>query len=194
MKKIIGIIPTVIKKNKTIHFILDNNLILFAKKCFPEYDYNILVDTQNRNKLNLIISTGGNSITYFKNNFANKYRKKIDEFYLKYAVQKNLPFLGICHGAQFLANFYNSKIRRIKNHVRTNHIIKLNSIRKIYVNSYHNFAVTKLGKKLKKLAWSKDGSIEAFKHLDKKILGIMWHPERYEKIRKFDLEFIQKNL
>ena len=62
------------------------------------------------------------------------------------------------------------------------------------LNSYHNFAITKLGKKLIKIACAEDGSIEAFKHFDKRILGIMWHPERYKKIKKFDLQFIKKNL
>ena len=46
----------------------------------------------------------------------------------------------------------------------------------------------------KHLAFTKDGSIEAFKHKRKKILGIMWHPERYKKIKKFDLDFIKKYL
>jgi putative glutamine amidotransferase len=44
------------------------------------------------------------------------------------------------------------------------------------------------------LAKSDDGSIEAFRHVNKKILGIMWHPERYNKIKKFDLDFIKKFL
>ena len=33
---------------------------------------------------------------------------------------------------------------------------------------------------------SKDNKIESFLSKDKKILGIMWHPERYKNFRKFD--------
>ena len=62
------------------------------------------------------------------------------------------------------------------------------------VNSYHDFSIVKLGRSLDNLAFTKDGSIEAFKHKRKKILGIMWHPERYKKIKKFDLDFIKKHL
>ena len=42
------------------------------------------------------------------------------------------------------------------------------------------------------IAYTKDGSIEAFIHEKKRILGIMWHPERYNQIRKFDIKFIKK--
>lgn len=62
------------------------------------------------------------------------------------------------------------------------------------MNSYHDYSITKLGNSLNTLAKSDDGSIEAFKHINKRILGIMWHPERYKKIKKFDLEFIKKFL
>ena len=44
------------------------------------------------------------------------------------------------------------------------------------------------------IAFTKDSSIEAFKHNNKQILGIMWHPERYKKIRKFDIQFLKKYL
>ena len=62
------------------------------------------------------------------------------------------------------------------------------------VNSYHDFSIVRLGGSLVNLAFTKDGSIEAFKHKNKKILGIMWHPERYKKIKNFDLKFIKKHL
>ena len=41
------------------------------------------------------------------------------------------------------------------------------------------------------LAFAKDQSIEAFVNFDKKILGIMWHPERFNNFRKFDKQIIK---
>ena len=38
-----------------------------------------------------------------------------------------------------------------------------------------------------------DQSIEAFQNENKKIMGIMWHPERRKKIQKIDLKNIKKN-
>ena len=47
MKKKIGIIPTVIQKNQSTHLFIDNKLISFVKKCFPNYEHKILFDTKS---------------------------------------------------------------------------------------------------------------------------------------------------
>lgn len=194
MSKNIGIIPSVIKRRKAINLIIDNKLIIFLKKCFPKSNLQILSDIKKKNKLNLIVSCGGNTIISLNKNIVNQLRSKLDKFYFKQALKKNIPFLGICHGAQYIADYYKSKIIRKKNHTNKNHPIKLNTKKRVIVNSYHDFSIIKLGKDLKKIACTNDLSIEAFKHNKKKILGIMWHPERYKKIKKFDLEFIKRNL
>ena len=68
----------------------------------------------------------------------------------------------------------------MKNHVRKRHKLfgKIISL-KHNLNSYcfHEYGIKKntLGKNLIPLAFSKDGSIECFKHLNEKIMGIMWH-------------------
>ena len=49
-----------------------------------------------------------------------------------------------------------------------------------------------LGNKLEALAKSNDGIVEYFKHKNKSIFGIMWHPERNKKINKFDKSLIKK--
>lgn len=194
MKKRIGIIPAIIERRKSINLIIDYKLISFIKKCYPKSEIEILSGENIKNKLNLIVSSGGNTIIFFNKNLANKFRAKLDMFYFKYALKKNIPFFGICHGAQFIAHHYKSKIMIKKKHTKTNHLIKLNLKKEYLVNSYHDFSIIKLNNSLKKIAWTKDGSIEAFKHKTKKIFGVMWHPERYKKIKKFDLELVNKNL
>ena len=194
MSKNIGIIPSVIERRNTISLTIDNNLIVFLKKCFPKSNIQILGDIKKKNKLNLIVSSGGNTIVSLKKNIVNQFRGKLDEFYFKQALKKNIPFLGICHGAQYIADYYKSKIIRKKNHTNKNHLINLDEKKRIIVNSYHDFSIIELCKDLKKIAYTNDLSIEAFKHNKKKILGIMWHPERYKKIKKFDLKFIKKYL
>ena len=119
----------------------------------------------------------------------------LDDYYFRYANREKISFLGICHGAQYIANYFGSEIDNIKNHTKKNHLIFFKgAIKNTKVNSYHDYAILKLGKDLNMIAYTKDGSIEAFKHKNKKILGIMWHPERYKKIKKFDLKFIKKYL
>ena len=108
---------------------------------------------------------------------------------------KIMFLFGICHGAQYVANYFGSKITKIKNHTKKDHVILFkNEFKNIKVNSYHNYGIIKLGKQLNMIAFTKDSSIEAFKHNNKQILGIMWHPERYKKIRKFDIQFLKKYL
>ncbi len=163
MSKNIGIIPSVIERRNTISLTIDNNLIVFLKKCFPKSNIQILGDIKKKNKLNLIVSSGGNTIVSLKKNIVNQFRGKLDEFYFKQALKKNIPFLGICHGAQYIADYYKSKIIRKKNHTNKNHLIKLDEKKRIIVNSYHDFSIIELGKDLKKIAYTNRLSIEAFK-------------------------------
>ena len=192
--KTIGIIPTIIERRNSLNIILDYKLLEFIKQCFPNYQLKLLLERKPEKNLHLIISSGGNSIIQLKKTSANKFRKTFDDYYFKYSINNDIPFLGICHGAQYVANHFKSKIIKKKNHTKKNHLIKISHKNNIMVNSYHDFSIVKLGRSLDNLAFTKDGSIEAFKHKRKKILGIMWHPERYKKIKKFDLDFIKKHL
>lgn len=124
-------------------------------------------------------------------------RKKIEILLIKLALNKNIPLLGICRGAQFINIYFKGQIKKIPNHVKKNHVLKINFLKKkrILVNSYHNYGIKKnyLGKNLEILATTKDGNIELFKHKTKKIIGMIWHPERSRNFQSFDLKFI-KNL
>jgi len=193
MNKIIGIIPAFINRRNSINIIVDYNLINFIKKCFPNYEIKILFDKKIKFKIDLIISSGGNTIFPLNKSLANNFRKKLDDYYFNKALVDNIKFLAICHGAQYVANYFKSEINKKKNHTNKSHLITI-SKKKISVNSYHDYSITKLGQNLKKIAWTSDGSIEAFRHKKLKILGIMWHPERYKKIKNFDLNFIKKYL
>ena len=93
---------------------------------------------------------------------------------------------------------FKSKVKKNPNHVG-NHLIKLENNkfnkslkRVIKVNSYHNYSITELGTNLSSLATAMDNTIEAFKHKQFKVLGIMWHPERYNKIKKIDKNYLLK--
>lgn len=102
---------------------------------------------------------------------------------LQYAINLELPILGICRGFHFLNVFFGGTIRNhIKGHVNKKHklISTSNEFDKIIVNSYHNQGVIDegLGKSLIVQAKAEDGFIEAFENKDLKLLGVQWHPER----------------
>ena len=59
------------------------------------------------------------------------------------------------------------------------------------VNSFHEYGSIKTNKNFITLAISNDGIIEAVKHIDREIYGIMWHPERENPFNKLDKLFLK---
>ncbi len=193
MKKNLGIIPTIYKRRNKLNIIVEKSVFKFLRECFKNYNF-IILDDCHKIKLDLIVSLGGNTLYSLEKNISNLYRTKLDKFYLKKIIKERIPFLGICHGAQSLSNLFKFKIIKKKGHTRKMHKIFYNKNKNQIVNSFHNYSVIKIPKEFKKIAYTKDGSIEAFKHNKYSILGVMWHPERYNKIKKFDKNLVNKFL
>jgi gamma-glutamyl-gamma-aminobutyrate hydrolase PuuD len=187
----IGIVPAIIDRFNRTEICVDTKLLKFLNKLFPKSSIQILLKKENV-KLNLIILSGGNNIINFSKKKTDILRSSFDNYFFKKAIKKNILILGICHGAQFIAKKFNSIIIK-KKHIGSHKIFLTNKKYSKTVNSYHNFIITKSGPKLKVLAKAHDKSIESFMY-KKKVLGILWHPERYRKIKNFDIKFIKKNL
>ena len=129
-------------------------------------------------KINGIILSGGNDIN--KNSLRYKIEKRLTDISKK----KKIPVLGICHGLQFINSLEGGSLKKINNHVRINHKIKSNYDYPLKVNSFHEYAVKKLGRNFEIIAYSEDNQIEAIKHKKYNWLGWMWHPERDKKFDK----------
>jgi putative glutamine amidotransferase len=95
------------------------------------------------------------------------------------AVEKNIPILGICHGA-FAVNDISGGINSTcQGHVGTQHSVYMEeSI--FQVNSYHSQSVKSVATNFRIVATDDDGNIEAFEHAYLRIYGVVWHPERME--------------
>ena len=63
-------------------------------------------------------------------------------------------------------------------------IVNSNYYYPLKVNSFHDYAINKLGKNFEVIAYSEDNQIEAIKHKKFNWLGWMWHPERGNKYNK----------
>lgn len=145
-----------------------------------------------------VIFSGGNDLSSLSDCPLSKTRDKFEKGLLSEAILKNIPVLGVCRGAQLIADYFGSEFTTIKNHVRTNHNIKfckslkwLKDFSDKSVNSYHNYAIQNLSKELILSASTEDECIEAFEHTDHKIAGIMWHPERNNVFDNEELKFLK---
>ncbi len=187
----IGIVPSIKETYPNqFEFKIDVKLVKFLQTVFKKADINILCNTKFK-KINFLCLSGGNDLTIFKNNKSNILRSKIDNFYYQKCKKKNIPILGICYGAQFIAFKEKARLKK-KRHLGYHDIFFVENNKKKYVNSYHNYIITKLPKSIKSIAVAKDKSIECFHLKQKKILGIIWHPEREKMFKKGDIQLIKK--
>ena len=154
----------------------------------------------------IILSGGGNlsasfpqsnNSTEIENN-TDLEREKIEKKLLEFSLSFQIPLLGVCRGMQAIGRYFGAKLISVKEHANTRHnlnyfcpVIK-KEINK-NVNSYHNFgfSLSSITSELEIIA-SHMNIIEKFVHKKKKIVGIMWHPEREEKFCSFDIELIKR--
>jgi len=188
------IVPTIREYYKDqFEYNVDLRLINFLKECFKNSIITIYNDSLYNKKFDLTVFSGGNSIKY--KNKSDKLRQKIDNKIYLDCISKKTKILGICHGAQFIAEKFNFTFKKSKNHVG-NHKVNFYFKNKYFnfkCNSYHNLVMKKkIDDSINCFGLAHDKTIEAYHIKSKKILGIIWHPERYSKYRIFDKKLIRK--
>tara|TARA_B110000014_G_scaffold163103_1_gene115071 strand:+ start:243 stop:869 length:627 start_codon:yes stop_codon:yes gene_type:complete len=122
-------------------------------------------------------------------------RDKTEIKLIDYAINNNIPIFGVCRGMQVLNKFFGGEQEFLNTdtHVGNNHSIKIKneSFSKlinstdVLVNSYHRniISVDSLAETLTPFAFSDiDNTVEAFIHSTLPIIGVMWHPEREQKL------------
>ena len=133
-------------------------------------------------------------------------RDKFDLKLIKYALEKDIPVLGICRGLQILNVYFGGSLYQdlsydkkiyIKHDQQYNpknisHTVELTQGSKLYdifskniisVNSFHHQTIDNLADGLIASALSPDGVIEAIEHKDYKfVVGVQWHPEMLHEV------------
>ncbi|MDB4513372.1 gamma-glutamyl-gamma-aminobutyrate hydrolase family protein [Akkermansiaceae bacterium] len=146
-----------------------------------------------------LILSGGNDPAVLKNaKNVSDARDRVEATLIHYARSLGQPILGVCRGMQYLCLELGEELKRIEGHVSKRHRLICEPDffypNGHQVNSYHNWALTRLKKNspLRAMAKTADQSIEAVQHRNESIYGIMWHPERESKFSRYDLNFFQK--
>lgn len=121
-------------------------------------------------------------------------RDCVEDELLRYAVDSKIPLIGICRGMQKIAAFFGSSFYKIKNHVDCMHEININN-KKLMVNSFHEYSIKydSISSDFEIKGYSMDGVIEHIAHKYLPMVGMMWHPERFETINSTDIH-IMKNV
>lgn len=201
MKSIILSSKAIIDNHQNINFLIDQDLSIFLNnlnlKILPKVLKNGKINPKNLKNADGLILAGGGDLFKYKKNKINEIRDNYEKKLFKYFINKNKPILAICRGFQLVVDLYGIKLEKIKNHVRTTHNLKLLNSRfikysKLSVNSYHNYSITKLPKNFLNIASTTDKSIEIAEHKTKRILCLMFHPERKMISQKSILKSIKK--
>lgn len=137
-----------------------------------------------------------------KESAVDQRRDEMEFRLMEEAIEKELPILGICRGAQLInirfggnlyqdiTNFY-SEIPRIRSVFPKKKVVisensklhKILQFDRILVNALHNQAVNKLGEQLEIVATEENGVTQAIEHDEYSFLiGVQWHPEYLPQI------------
>lgn len=110
---------------------------------------------------------------------------------MEQAIQNKLPILGVCHGMQFIQEYFGVTLTQISGHVVPAMEIVVNE-NTVEVNSYHERGTTQTSPEL--IVWGRayDGVVKAIKHRDLPIVGMMWHPERCSPFQDRDCQLFKK--
>ena len=149
--------------------------------------------------LSALILSGGNSLVSADPDAPDcaPERDAFEAAAIEWALQQDVPVLGVCRGMQMLNVWFGGSLQKIDGHVGTYHAVSATSASPLperrTVNSYHNWGISidTLAENLDVLAQHEDGSVEAFRHRTHRAAGIMWHPERESPFNEEDLKLLR---
>ena len=136
-----------------------------------------------------IVLTGGNDLAAYGGDSPD--RDETENALLDLAEQRDLPLVGVCRGMQMIQHRFGSRLEKVTGHVAARQRISIDG-RSVEVNSYHNFGAREVQPPLVSWAIADDGVIEAVKHQDRRIVGLMWHPERREPFATDDVALFSR--
>ena len=148
----------------------------------------IAVDLVVRLRASGIVLTGGDDLVEYGGSAPE--RDETERALLALAQSRGTPLLGVCRGMQAIQHMFGVRLQRCSGHTATMHEVIANGAPRI-VNSFHELVATASVPELTIWATGPGNAVEAIRHRDQPITGIMWHPERNTPGDLRDIEFFQ---
>lgn len=130
-----------------------------------------------------LILTGSGDLFDISNKEEDKIRDKLEANLISYCLKNNIRIFGVCRGMQMINKYFGGTLKKVDGHIGEHFLSDGRQ-----VNSYHNYAIDKLGKGLSVVTTADDSVIEEIKYEDK-IFAQMHHPER--RMSEYDISFIK---
>lgn len=131
-----------------------------------------------------LLLTGGNDLCSLGG--SSPERDATERALLDLALGRGMPVVGVCRGMQVIQDYWGVSLRRVEGHVTSAHQVTIDTADDT-VNSYHHFAATDSVAELPVWARAADGVVEAVRHVEAPVVGMMWHPERFAEFRPRDI-------
>lgn len=202
--KQIFIAPRIVKNEyQSTVYQVDADLINFFKQL--NYSYCSVFTTDTKHLTSMVNSScalvlgGGGDIAKVNNTVENCKRDSYEKKLIKMFIKQQKPIIAICRGFQLLASLNKGILLKSKTHVCKKHTVNLttkNSLtkeKKLTTNSFHNWIITKI-ENFEIYGTANDDSIEIAVNNKKRVLGLMFHPERKNKSQKHIKQMVGKFL
>ncbi len=115
-------------------------------------------------------------------------RDATEQAVLGLALERDLPVLGVCRGMQAVVEHFGGQLVEVDGHVGARHAL---SESPRTVNSYHRLAAVEVAAPLVAIAHV-GPVVEAVRHLQARIIGVMWHPEREARFDEADVAMFRE--
>jgi N5-(cytidine 5'-diphosphoramidyl)-L-glutamine hydrolase len=136
-----------------------------------------------------ILLTGGNDLAAYGGDAPE--RDAAETALIDLAEDKGWPVLGVCRGMQVIQHRFGVRLARVADHVAPRKVIAIEG-EPVAVNSYHNFGAAETWSPLEAWAVAMDGVVKAVRYPARRIVGIMWHPERLDPFAERDITLFQR--
>jgi putative glutamine amidotransferase len=136
-----------------------------------------------------LVLTGGNDLAAYGGDAPE--RDETEMRLLDWTEGRALPVLAVCRGMQVVQHRAGIALERVPGHVAARQTVSIEGT-PVEVNSYHGFGTRETVPELEVWAVADDGVIKAVRRGDRRVVGVMWHPERLAPFAPRDIALFRR--